>query len=48
MLSERDEEFEFVASVTAEYSIAKGFSIAELNFVARYVNRKLITDIRIL
>lgn len=44
MLSEHDEEFEFIASVTAEYGVAKGFSIAELSFVAR----KLITDIRIL
>lgn len=48
MLSERDEEFEFMAQVTAEYGIAKGFSIIKPDFVGKYMNRKLVTEIRIL
>lgn len=48
MLSEHDEEFELMAQVTAEYGIAKGFSITKPGFVGKYINRKLITEIRIL
>lgn len=47
-LSEPDEEFEFVAQVTAEYGFAKGFSITKPDFVGKYINRKLMTEIKIL
>lgn len=47
-LSEHDEEFEFMAQVTAEYGIAKGFSITKPDFVGKSINKKLITETEIL
>lgn len=47
MPSEHDEEFEFIAQVTAEYGIAEGFSIRKPDFAGKYTNRKLVIAVRI-
>lgn len=38
MHSEHNEEFEFIAQVSAEYGIAEDFSIRKPDFVGKYTN----------
>lgn len=47
MLSEHNEEFEFIAQVSAEYGIAKDLSIGKPDFLGKYTNRKVIIAVRI-
>lgn len=47
MHSEHNEEFEFIAQVSAEYGIAEDFSIRKPDFFGKYTNRKLIIAVRI-
>lgn len=47
MCSEHNEEFGFIAHVSAEYGIAEDFSIRKPDFVGKYTNRKLVTAVRI-
>lgn len=50
MLSECNEEPEYMGKVTANYAIAKcsilSFNIKTSDSIGKYINRKLITEIR--